>query len=71
MNSCRSLQKILTNLEQLNQELADLAQQCEYTRQRRLCIESQTMIKNISSGLEKGFSDLNADESYSGTLDRI
>ncbi|HWP96345.1 MAG TPA: hypothetical protein VN426_05805 [Syntrophomonadaceae bacterium] len=71
MNSNRALQKILQDLEQLDAELAHLSQGCEFTRQRRLCSESQTMLQGIHASLERGFADMNSDERFTGSLDTI
>jgi len=71
MKTSHRLQSILQEIEKLDKDLEELASGCEYTRQKRLCQESQVLLDKIQKGLTKGFSDLKETETYTGTLDRI
>lgn len=71
MKTSRRLQSILQDIEKLDKELGELASGCEFTRQKRLCQESQALLDKIQKGLAKGFSDLKETETYTGILDRI
>ncbi len=71
MRSKRRLQGILQELEKLDEELKNLASGCEFTKHRRLCLESQALLHTIHSSLEKGFNDIEDKETYTSILDRI
>ncbi|MEQ8174060.1 MAG: hypothetical protein ABRQ26_03240 [Syntrophomonadaceae bacterium] len=71
MNTSHRLQSILEDIEKLDKDLGELASGCEFTRQRRLCQESQDLLDKIQKGLTRGFSDLKETETYTGILDRI
>lgn len=71
MNTSRRLQSILQEIDKLDRELEELANGCEFTRQRRLCQESQELLDKIHKGLVRGFEDVKEKETFTGILDRI
>jgi len=71
MKTRQRLQSVLQDIEKLDKDLGELASGCEFTRQRRLCQESQELLDKIQKGLVKGFSDVEETETFTGILDRI
>lgn len=71
MKTRQRLQSVLQDIEKLDKDLGELASGCEFTRQRRLCQESQELLDKIQEGLVKGFSDVEETETFTGILDRV
>lgn len=71
MKTRQRLQSVLQDIEKLDKDLGELASGCEFTRQRRLCQESQELLDKIQEGLVKGFSGVEETETFTGILDRV